>query len=84
MFSLTLMSKGEKRCGLDATVGGLSRIVQSFRVAINAKGGDCWHVYRQSVLVIDGKNNREDGIGKNNNEDGILATMMANEKAQER
>jgi hypothetical protein len=38
MFSLTLMSKGEKRCGLDATVGGISRIVQPFRVAINAKG----------------------------------------------
>jgi hypothetical protein len=51
------MSKGEKRCGLDATVGGLRRIVQPFRVAINAKGGDCWHVYRKSVLVIDGKNN---------------------------
>jgi hypothetical protein len=39
MFYLTLMSKGEKRCGLDVTVGGLSRIVQSFRVSINAKGG---------------------------------------------
>jgi hypothetical protein len=64
------MSKGEKRCGLDATVGGLSRTVQSFRVAINAKGGDCWHVYRQSVLVIDGKNNN----------DGILAAMMTNRK----
>jgi hypothetical protein len=62
MFSLTLMSKGEKRCGLDATVGGLSRTVQSFRVSINAKGGDCWHVYRQSVLVIDGKNNNDDGM----------------------
>jgi hypothetical protein len=62
MFSLTLMSKGEKRCGLDATVGGLRRIVQPFRVAINAKGGDCWHVfYRKSVLVIDGKNNNDDG-----------------------
>jgi hypothetical protein len=46
-FSLTLMSKGEKRCGLDATVGGLSRIVQPFRVAINAKGGDCWHVLQE-------------------------------------
>jgi hypothetical protein len=57
VFSLTLMSKGEKRSGLDATVGGPSRIAQSFRVSINAKGGDCWHVYRQSVLVIDGKNN---------------------------
>jgi hypothetical protein len=53
MFSLTLMSKGEKRCG--CLVGGLRRIVQSFRVSINAKGGDCWHVYRKSVLVIDGK-----------------------------
>jgi hypothetical protein len=30
----------------------------------------CWHVYRQSVLVIDGKNNNDDGMftGKNNNE----------------
>jgi hypothetical protein len=62
MFSLTLMSKGEKRCLLDATVGDLSRTVQSFRVSINAKGGDCWHVYRQSVLVIDGKNNNDDGM----------------------
>jgi hypothetical protein len=29
--------------------------VQPFRVPINAKGGDCWHVYRDNVLVIDGK-----------------------------
>jgi hypothetical protein len=80
MFSLTLMSKGEKRCGLDATVGGLSRIVQSFRVAINAKGGDCWHVYRQSVLVIDGKNNNDDGMstGKNNNSDDGMSTGKNN------
>jgi hypothetical protein len=28
------------------------------RVAINAKGGYCWHVYRKSVLVIDGNNRR--------------------------
>ena len=28
----------------DSTVGGPNRLVQSFRVAINAKGGDCWHV----------------------------------------
>jgi hypothetical protein len=47
MFSLTLMSKGEKRCGLDPTVGGLRRIVQPFRVAINAKGGYCWHVLQE-------------------------------------
>ena len=55
MFSLKLMSKGEKRCGLDATVGGLSRTMQSFRVAITAKGGYCWHVYKLSVLAINGK-----------------------------
>jgi hypothetical protein len=36
--------------------------VQPFRVAINAKGGDCWHVYRKSVLVIDGKNNNEPNL----------------------
>jgi hypothetical protein len=54
------MSKGEKRCGLDATVGDLRRIVQPFRVSINAKGGYCWHVYRKSVLVIDGKNNNDE------------------------
>jgi hypothetical protein len=62
MFSLTLMSKGEKRCVMDATVGDLSRIVQSFRVSINAKGGYCWHVSRKSVLVIDGKNNNDVGM----------------------
>jgi hypothetical protein len=56
------MSKGEIRCGLDATVGGLSRIVQPFRVAINAKAGDSWHVCRKSVLVIDGKSNNDNGI----------------------
>jgi hypothetical protein len=56
MFSLTLMSKGEKRSGLDATVGGTNRLVQPLQVAINAKGGYCWHVYSWSVLVIDGKN----------------------------
>jgi hypothetical protein len=32
--------------------------MQPIRVSINAKGGDCWHVYRKSVLVIDGKNRR--------------------------
>jgi hypothetical protein len=59
---------------VDAIVGGLSRIVQPFRVAINAKGGDCWHVYRKSVLVIDGKNHSDDGMfsGKNNNNDGMI------------
>ena len=57
MFYLTLMSKGEKRSSLNATIGGLSRLVQSFRVAINSKGGDCWHIYRQNMIFIDGKNN---------------------------
>jgi hypothetical protein len=33
--------------------------VQPFRVAINANGGYCWHVYRKNVLVIDGKKNNE-------------------------
>jgi hypothetical protein len=51
MFSLTLMSKGEKRSGLDAIVGGPSRIVQPFRVSINAKGGDCWHDLQESVCL---------------------------------
>ena len=54
MFSLTLMSKGEKKewSGLDATVGRPKRLAQSFRAAINAKGGDCWHVYRQVCLSL--------------------------------
>jgi hypothetical protein len=46
MFSLKLMSKGEKMSGLDATDGDLSRTVHPFRVAINAKEGYCWHFYR--------------------------------------
>ena len=38
---------GEKEWSrADAMVGGPNRLAQSFRVAINAKGGDCWHVYR--------------------------------------
>jgi hypothetical protein len=41
----------------DAIAGGPNRLAQPFRVSINAKGGDCWHVYRQSMIVIDGKNN---------------------------
>jgi hypothetical protein len=36
------------------------------------KVSTCWHVYRQSVLVIDGRKNNDDGMftGKNNSEDG--------------
>jgi hypothetical protein len=74
MFSLTLMSKGEKRSGLDAIVGGPNRLAQPFRVAINAKGGYCWHVYRKSVLFIDNKNINNYGMstGKNNKNDGMF------------
>jgi hypothetical protein len=37
----------------------------------------CWHVYKKSVLVIDGKNNSNDGmsIGKNNNNDSMLTVI---------
>ena len=65
------MSKGEKKVW-SSTVGGLGRIVQPFKVSINAKGEDCWHVYKKSVFFID---------GKNNNDDGMLAAMMENRKA---
>jgi hypothetical protein len=44
---------GEKEwSGSDAIVGGPNRLAQSFKVAINAKGGDCWHVYRQVCLSL--------------------------------
>jgi hypothetical protein len=49
---------GEKELsGSDATVGGPNRLAQPFRVAINAKGGDCWKVTVGSKIFIDGKNN---------------------------
>jgi hypothetical protein len=51
MFSLTLMSKGEKRSGLDATVGGPRSLAQPLRVAINDKGGDCWNVLQERVCL---------------------------------
>jgi hypothetical protein len=77
MFSLTLMSKGEKRSGpnrmLQLEVQTFSATI--YRVAINAKGGDCWHVYRQSVLVIDGKI-RVCIDGKNNSNDGMIIGRM--------
>jgi hypothetical protein len=40
---------------------------------MNAKGGYCWHVYRQSVLVIEYNNNNDDGMftGKNNSEPNL-------------
>jgi hypothetical protein len=46
----------------DDTVRGPNRLAQQFRVAINAKGGYCWHVYRKSMLLIDGKNNNNDSM----------------------
>jgi hypothetical protein len=47
---------GEKEWSrLDATVGGPNRLVQSFRVTINAKGGDWWECLQEGVLLIDGK-----------------------------
>jgi len=38
--------------------------------------------YRKRVLVIDGKNNNDDGMltGKKSSEDGILVAMMENRK----
>ena len=51
MFSLTLMSKGEKRSSLDVTVGGPSSLAQPLRVSINVKGGYCWHVLQERVCL---------------------------------
>jgi hypothetical protein len=60
--------------------------VQFFKVAINAKGVDCWHVYKKSVLVIDGKNNNDNGMltGKNNNNNGMITGRVCNDDKQER
>jgi hypothetical protein len=38
------------------------RIVQPSGLPSMPKGGYCWHVYRQSMLVIDGKNNNDAGM----------------------
>jgi hypothetical protein len=40
-------------------------------------GCDCWHVYKKSVLVIDGNNNSNDGMstGMNNNNDSMLTII---------
>jgi hypothetical protein len=57
-FSLTLMSRGKKRSGLDATVGDLS----SLPGFPSMRKGDIVRIfYRKSVLVIHGKNNNDDG-----------------------
>jgi hypothetical protein len=69
---------GEKEwSGPDATIGGQNRLAQPFRVAINTKGGDFCHVYKKSVLVINGKNNNNDGMstGKNNRNNSILTVI---------
>jgi hypothetical protein len=45
MFFFDIDVKGGEKewCGPDATGGGPNRLSHLFRVAINAKGGDCWH-----------------------------------------
>jgi hypothetical protein len=58
MFSLTLMSKGQKKSGMDATVGDLSNLLWFPSMP---KGDIVCIFYRKSVLVIDGKNNNDDG-----------------------
>jgi hypothetical protein len=71
---------GEKEwSGPDATVGGPNRLAQKFRVAINAKGGDCWHVYKKSVLFIYGKNknNDEKQAGKEDQQTGRKERIVA-------
>jgi hypothetical protein len=51
--------------------------VHPFKVAINAKGGDCWHLYKKSVLVIDGNNNNNDGMStRKNNKNDIMLTII--------
>jgi hypothetical protein len=64
---------GEKEWSrIDARVGCPNRLAQPFRVSINAKGGDCCHVYKKSMLVIDGKNNNNDEkqVGKEDQQTG--------------
>jgi hypothetical protein len=58
MFSLALMSKGEKRSGLDATDGDLSSLLGFPSMP---KGEIVGIFYRKSVLVIDGKKKNDDG-----------------------
>jgi hypothetical protein len=51
-----------------------------FKVAINAKGGDCWHVYRQKaeyLFVIDGKINTTRVYLFSNDSKINSATIMA-------
>ena len=63
MFSLTLMSKREKRSSSDATVGGPSSLEQPLRVSINAKGGYCWHDLQESMCLslMERTEGREEG-----------------------
>jgi hypothetical protein len=42
--------------------------VQPFRVAINDKRGDFWHVYSKNVLFIDDKNNSETNLERKKEE----------------
>jgi hypothetical protein len=54
MFFFGIDEKGGEKewSGQDATVGGPNGLVKMLRVAINAKGGDCWQVFRQVRLSL--------------------------------
>jgi hypothetical protein len=67
---------------MDATVRGLSRIMEPFRVAINAKGGDYWHAYMHSVIFINGKNNIDDGMLTGNNKNEPNLERLEDEKGR--
>ena len=45
LFDIDVKGGEKEWSGSDAIVGGPNRLAQPFRVAINAKGGDCWNVY---------------------------------------
>ena len=46
MFFFDIDVKGGEKewSGPDATIGGPNGLAKTLRVAINSKGGDCWHV----------------------------------------
>jgi hypothetical protein len=77
----------------DAIVGGPNRLAQSFKVAINAKEGYCWHVFRQMCLSLmerseyvvmekQGQGNlRRDGAEVNEECKSVLVYLMENRQA---
>jgi hypothetical protein len=64
----------------DVTVGGLNRLSQPFKVAISAKGGDFWHVYRLSMLVIDGNNKNNDGMVTRKNSSDVGRVIVGRQR----